>query len=216
MMYVSWAVLYEGSTDQGYFDVIVPRLMDDIVMTYGVRHSTIPAAPSIRLRRAAIEQVATEACGARDAFHLVFIHADTGGRSLEKGVATRSSAYCDAMRELCGWPPIRCILIVPRHETEAWVLADPTAVAAALGFNGSAASIGLPADALAAAGLSDPKAVLEAAIRQVRGRRARTSTERIFPAVAQRQSLSELRRSPSFAAFESAVRSALADIGCIA
>jgi len=44
MTYLSWAVLYEGDTDAAYLDLLIPRLMDEIVMVHGVRHSTIPTA----------------------------------------------------------------------------------------------------------------------------------------------------------------------------
>jgi hypothetical protein len=78
--------------------------------------------------------VAREACKAADAFFFIFIHADTGGRDLAAGISARSRSYCEAMRELCGWPATRCIVISPRHETEAWILADAEAITATLGY----------------------------------------------------------------------------------
>jgi hypothetical protein len=82
MTYVSWATFYEGPTDQAYFELLIPRVMEDIIMLHGIRHSTIPPAPAVRLRRGQVDEVAREACAARAAFYLVFIHADTGGRAL--------------------------------------------------------------------------------------------------------------------------------------
>src|ERR1700722_15591805 len=134
---ISWAALYEGATDQAYFELLIPRLMADIIMVLGTRHSTIPPAPAVRLQRGPVENVAKEACAARDAFHVLFIHADTGGRALEARLEKRSVQYCEAVQTLCGWPPVRCVTISPRHETEAWILADPQAVTAALGYVGS-------------------------------------------------------------------------------
>jgi Domain of unknown function (DUF4276) len=215
MTYVSWAAFYEGATDEAYFELLVPRVMEDIIMRLGTRHSTIPPAPAVRLQRGAIETVAREACSARDSFHLVFIHADTGGRSLEADLAGRSVRYCEAMYALCDWPLVRCITITPRHETEAWILADPTAVTAALGYLGSPSAIGLPGDANEAERLGDPKAVLAAAVGRVRGRRRPFDAKQIFPAIAQRQSLDNLRMAKSFAAFELSLRAGLADLGCI-
>lgn len=215
MTYVSWAAFYEGATDQAYFELLVPRVMEDIIMRLGTRHSTIPPAPAVRLQRGAIESVAREACSARDAFLLVFVHADTGGRSLEAGLEGRSVRYCEAMNAVCDWPPVRCITISPRHETEAWILADPEAVTAALGYLGSPDSIGLPGDANEAERLGDPKAVLAAAVSKVRGRRRPFDAKQIFPAIAQRQSLDKLRKARSFTAFERSLRAGLADLGCI-
>jgi len=215
MTYLSWAVLYEGDTDAAYFDLLIPRLMDEIVMVRGSRHSTIPTAPALRLRRGPVDEVAKEACRARDAFYLVFVHADTGGRNLEAGLALRAGTYCEAMHKLCEWPPVRCITISPRHETEAWILADPQAVTSALGYSGSPDSIGLPISAVQAERLDDPKVVLARAVAQVRGRRRHFDVKQIFPAIAQRQSLDTLREARSFIAFEARLLVALNDLGCI-
>jgi hypothetical protein len=215
MTYVSWAALYEGATDQAYFELLIPRVMEDLVMRCGIRQSTIPPAPSVTLRRGPAEKVAEQACGAKDGFLLVFIHADTGGRNLESGLPERSAGYCEAMHALCEWPPVRCITILPRHETEAWALADPQAVTDSLGYRGSPAAIGLPADAIEAERVANPKEVLAAAVRHVRGRRRAFDVKQIFPAIAQRQSLDSLRRSRSFASFEASLLAALADVGCV-
>jgi hypothetical protein len=215
MIYLSWAVLYEGDTDAAYFDLLIPRLMDEIVMVHGTRHANIPTAPALRLRRQAVGNVAKEACQARHAFYLMFIHADTGGRNVEAGMEERSSAYCEAMHKLCELPPVRCITISPRHETEAWILADSEAVMSALGYNGSPDSIGLPVNAAQAERLSDPKAVLSRAVGQVRGRRRNFDVKQIFPAIAQRQSFTALREARSFTVFEANLLAALTDLGCI-
>ncbi len=215
MTYLSWAVLYEGESDAAYFDLLLPRMMDDIVLKRGIRHSTIPTAPVVRFQRQTVEKVAQQACDAKDAFHLVFIHADMGGRALSSGLTGRSGAYCEAMRKLCGWPLARCITIEPRHETEVWVLADPGAVTLALGYSGSPASVGLPTNAAQAEQLSDPKATLEQAVRLVRGKRSRFDVKQVFAAIAQRQQFATLREAPSFSAFESRLLAALADIGSI-
>jgi len=215
MTYLSWAALYEGSTDQAYLELLIPRVMEDIILMHGIGHSTIPPAPAVRLRRGQVDEVAREACAARDAFYLVFIHADTGGRALAADIEDRSIRYCEAMHALCSWPRVRCVPISPRHETEAWILADPQAVTGALGYLGSFASIGLPGNASEAEGIGDPKAVLEDAVKHVRGRRRPFGVKEIFPAIAQRQSLAKLRQARSYVAFETCLRNALGDLGCI-
>jgi hypothetical protein len=216
MTYICWGVMYEGDTDAAYFDILIPRVMEDLVISRGIRNSTIPSASAIRLRRGRVTEVAREACAAREAFHLVFIHADSGGRNLATGLDERSEAYCRAMKDLCDWPPVRCITIAPSHETEAWVLVDPQAVVSALGYRGSPAEIGLPVSAGQAERLPDPKAVLASAVIRVRGRGRPFDAKQIFPAIAQRQSLATLRQARSYAGFEANLLSALADLGCIA
>ncbi len=211
MTYVAWAVLYEGETDASYFDVIIPRLMEDLVIA-GPRLATIPLVPAIRLRRASPDKVAEEACAAAEAFHLIFIHADTGGRALEQDMHRRGDAYCEAMLARCHWPTDRCIVIAPRHETEAWVLADPQAVIDALGYAGTPASIGLPTNAAAAERLANPKATLQQVVAQVRRRRRPIQSVRIYPAIAQRQRLTELRNTASFRVFEARLQVALREL----
>lgn len=217
MRYISWAVLYEGPSDALYLDVLLPRVIRELIADEGSTLAEIPDAPAVQLGRYGreVDAVAKEACGARDAFEIVFIHADTGGRNLAQNLNSRSGAYCTAMHDRCGLPPERCVTINPRHETEAWLLADDAAVVAALGFRGTPASIGLPSDAREADRLPDPKRVLTQAIEMVAGRRRSQRMETIFPAIAQRQDVGRLRRSPSFKKFEDQLRACLRATGCI-
>ena len=219
MTYVSWATFHEGPSDALYFDVLLPRLIEEIITTEGVRHSDVPSNPSARLgaQGRSVDDVAKEACANKNAFEIVFIHADTGGRALEANLATRADSYCECMRAVCDWPPARCITVTPRHETEAWILADPGAVLGALGYNGSHIEIGLPANAAGAEGLVDPKATLASAISEVVGnRRRRSGVDKLFPAIARQQDFQMLRGSRSFRAFEQQLRAALVSLGCIA
>lgn len=215
MTYVSWAAYYEGESDRAYFDLLIPKVVEELIITRGTRNSTIPPIPSVRVPRGSVDEVAREACKSREAFHLIFFHADTGGRGLEASLSQRSAQYCEAMQTTCEWPLSRCITISPRHEVEAWVLADPMAVTGALGYSGSHLLLGLPNNAKEAERLVDPKSVLAKAIGQVRGRRKPYDARQIFPAIAQRQNFANLRQAQSFAVFEASVASALADLGCI-
>ena len=215
MTYVSWAALYEGETDRAYLEVLVPRVMEELVLRRGIRHSTIAAASAVRLQRGPVEKVAKEVCEAKDAFFIFLVHADTGGRALEAGIGNRSVTYCEAVVELCSWSPTRCVPILPRHEVEAWALADPQAVTAALGYTGAPDLIGLPDNGSQAERLGDPKATLASAVGQVRGRRRPFAAMQLLPAIAQRQSLDRLRQATSFAEFEARTVRALADLGCI-
>lgn len=215
MKYIGWAVLYEGASDAAYFDVLIHRVMEDIVFR-GTKFPSIPTAPSIRLRRGSADSFATEACAAQEAFHLVFVHADTGGRAQEANLGARTTAYQDALTQCCDWPAERCVIVTPRHETEAWVLADPEAVCGALGYRGAPEAIGLPATAAEAERLVDPKVAIEQAIGAVRrGRRGSGDASQIFAAVAQRQALDRLRGSDSFRQFEAKLQEGLEHLGAL-
>lgn len=217
MRYVSWAAVYEGPSDALYLDVLLPRLIREVVAREGTSLVDVPDVPAVRLGSSgrSIDAIAEEACRFRDAFDIIFIHADTGGRGLAQGLANRSDAYCTAFTQVCNWPTDRCVTVTPNHETEAWLLADNRAVTAALGFTGDPTDVGLPPDPAAAERLGDPKQVLAAAVEAVAGRRRRQSVSNLFPAIAQRQRLDVLRRAASFAGFEARLRVALAALGCL-
>lgn len=217
MRYVSWAAFYEGPSDALYLDVLLPRIIRNLVTREGTQLVDVPDAPAVKLgaRDRSVEKIAEEACAFREAYDIIFIHADMGGQSLAQGIMNRADAYCAAMKALCDWPLERCVTITPRHETEAWLLADGEAVTGALGYNGKPAEVGLPIDARAAERLNDPKQVLSIAIEQVAGRRRVQRVDRLFPAIAQRQQIELLRRSASFINFEERLRNCLRAIGCI-
>ncbi len=216
MMYLAWAALYEGVTDQAYFEVLIPRLLQEIALADSIIDVVIPATPAVLLgtRGRAVVEVASEICESADAFHIVFIHADTGGRGLEANLHSRSEAYCEAAHALCEWASERCICLTPRHETEAWALADPRAVTSALGYMGTPQSIGLPSGAAAAERLVDPKATLVEIASGLQGR-ARLQSSQLLGAIARDQRIEELRRARSFQLFEGALREALRSLGCL-
>jgi len=216
MRYISWAVFYEGVTDGLYLDVLIPRMIRDLIaFGGGADICEVPEFPAVRLGRQgrSVAQVAAEACAFRDAYDIVFVHADTGGRGIERGLADRADAYCTAFAERCDWPVARCITIMPRHETEAWLLTDGVAITEALGYRGDPAEVGLPPDARAAERLVDPKQALRQAVERITGRRRSQSVDTLFPAIAQRQRLATLRQSASFAQFEARLHECLTVMG---
>ncbi len=217
MRYVSWATFYEGPADALYLDVLLPRIIRDLVASEGSQLVEVPDLPAVKLgaRGRSIDKVAEEACSFQQAYDVIFIHADTGGRGLEQQVARRADSYCTAIAALCNWPEERCITITPRHETEAWLLADGEAVTTALGYTGVPGKLGLPTDARAAERLTDPKQALTKAVEKIAGRRRVQTIDNVSPAVAQRQRLELLRRSTSFIDFEERLRGCLRVLGCI-
>ena len=121
-MYLAYALFCEGSSDFSYFEVLLPRLIETIVLKVGKMTVEVPERPSLRLGRRgrSVDEVAKEACRGREAFHIVFVHADTGGRGQLARVGPRSTAYCEKMRELCELPSERCVLLRPASMTESW------------------------------------------------------------------------------------------------
>lgn len=216
-MHLAWASCYEGSSDRAYFDILLPRVMEEITLADGVRPVVIPSLPALYIGRSnrEVNAVADEICVNKECFHLLFIHTDAGGRGVVERVGQRGEAYCESAHNQCHWPSERCVVIVPCHETEAWVLSDPVAVLDALGYRGRPEELRLPADAMEAERLVDPKATLDEALRKVRHRRAYRGSSDLFTTIAQRQSIDQLRRSVSFQGFETKLRRGLSSLGCI-
>ena len=216
MTYLSWVASYEGRSDAAYFDVLLPRLMDEITLLDGVGLITVPQTPAVRLDVGrGIDSVADELCRNRDCFHVVFIHADTGGRNLEDRSEALGVRYCREIQARCQWPHDRCVTIAPRHETEAWVMADAEAVMDALGSTGDPHRLGLPADAAGAEALVDPKALLNSVAASLDRRGRRHNPSAFYARVAQEQRIEALRGSRSFRDFETGLRRALSSLGCL-
>lgn len=216
-MYLAYALFCEGASDFSYFEVLLPRVIESIVLRDGRLPVDVPARPSLRFGKKdrSVHAVAAEACAGRDAFHLVFVHADTGGRGQLARLDDRSAAFCRQMHQLCELPRARCVLLTPASMTESWALADPGAVLETLGYQGAAFDLDLPGNAAEAEAHPDPKACLEAALRSVRRRARRSRGETLLPAIAQRQSIDALRRSASFQVFERHLLVGLRDLGVV-
>lgn len=215
-MYLAYALFCEGASDYSYFEILLPRVIESIVLGVGRVPVEVSEPPAVRLGRRGrgVDEVAAEACARREAFHIVFVHADTGGRSQLAKVGYRSSAYCERMHELCEWRSERCVLLRPATMTESWALADPPAVLETLGYRGTPSELGLPVDAEQAEDHPNPKICLDSARRTVRGTR-RSRGDALLPAIAQRQSIDALGRSKSFQEFEFSLQRALLDLGVL-
>jgi hypothetical protein len=217
MSYVAWALFCEGGSDRAYLEVLLPRIMEEVLRRDGKRPATIPESPAVKLGKKGreIDAVAGEICADRDCFHLAFIHADTGGRGVARSLDRRGDAYCQKAAALCGFDCACCVILAPCRELEAWALADPAALAEALGYRGDVIALGAPADAVAAEKLPDPKEALNQVAQGVRRRRRNDDYTGLLTAVAQIQSIDELRRSESFQAFEAALRCGLSKLGLL-
>ena len=215
-MYLAYALFCEGASDYSYFEVLVPRVIESTVLEVGKTPVDVPDRPSLRLGRKGrtVDAVAREACDGREAFHVVFVHADAGGRGQQATLPERSTAYCMRMHEECELPRERCVLLRPASMMESWALADPSAVLDALGYRGAPAELGLPTGAEQAEAHPDPKGCLNSALRSVRGPRG-SRGDRLLPAIAQRQSIDALRRSRSFRELERSLHTALGDLGVL-
>lgn len=211
MSQLSWAVSYEGSTDARYLDVLIRRVIEAhcLRVNVSVEVSTTP----LRFARRSPEHIIQEATRLRDAFDVLFVHADAGGREQRKTLSERCLVICRELAEQSILPTERCVPVIPRREMEAWAIADQGAVAKALGYNGRLEALGLPTPPKTAESINDPKDTLRRAQRTVVNQRRRLPDR--LALIAEYQSLSVLRRVPSFKSFDDATAMALSHAGIL-
>jgi hypothetical protein len=216
-VYLSWALYAEGNSDRDYFEAFLPRVLEELILADGKFSVDVPNSCAVHLGKSgrAIEEVAVEACAAKGAFELLFIHADTGGRALAEGIDDRAQAYIDRMSDICGIRKDRAVIIAPKHETEAWLLADRNALLATLGYRDNQNALGLPTNADQAEKLPDPKATLRSVVDVVYGNRVTAKRDVNFGSIALQQDFKNLRGSASYLKFESDLREALSTWGIL-
>lgn len=207
-MYLSWSAYYEGATDAQYFNILIPRVLDEIIRAAGKRPCDVAEYPALEfgIKNRSFDDVAAQICERKNEFHIIFVHADLGGRSLAAGVRQRREQLIQKAQEICGFDPQVAVMLSPKKELEAWALADPAAVKAALGVKEISPDL-LPATPTEAEGLQDPKENLDAIIKNATGRSS--DSHNILVRIAQEQNIDELRRAVSFRDFESSLRIAL-------
>jgi len=213
-MYLSWSAFYEGATDAQYFNIIIPRLLDDIIRTSGRRPCDVGEFPAVEFGVVdrSFDKVAEEICARKNEFHIIFVHADLGGRGLAADVALRREQLILQAQSICGFDPQIAVMLSPKKELEAWALADLAAIKAALGVNTIPDDL-MPATPSAAEKLPNPKANLNAIVKSATNKRS--SARNILVRIAQEQSIDELRRAPSFEEFEVRLRYVLGQTGFI-
>lgn len=211
-MYLSWSAFYEGASDAQYFNVIIPRLLDEIIRAAGKRPCDVGEYPASEfgIGNRSFDHVAADICERKNEFHIIFVHADLGGRGLAANVAQRREQLIQKAQEICCFDPQVAVMLSPEKELEAWALADLAAIKAALGVNAISRDL-MPDTPSAAEKLPDPKASLDAIIRSVTNRRS--SARNILVRIAQEQNINELRRATSFRTFEASLRNALGHTG---
>ena len=135
MNVLSWALYAEGETDRDYLGTLLPRIIEHVAFA-SERGSAamVPEQPAAIFGRKerAFDKAAAEICAAREAFVLLFVHGDAGGRGQQTTVDRRTAGLCRMAQEACGFSLERCIAVAPRQATEAWCLADPDALRSAL------------------------------------------------------------------------------------
>jgi|GEM_PF-369510 len=220
MRYLGLALYAEGPTDYYFLKPLLRRVCESLCACQGVVPLEIgdileldDPVESRDERRA--ERIATTASASRDAWHILFLHADGSGNP-------------DRVREEQVAPAMRCleaelgveygsVAVIPVRETEAWLLADGDSLRRAFGINRSDQELGIPSLARDVEGIPDPKQVLEAACVMTasrrRGRRKKASA--FFELIGELVSIDTLRQIPAFKAMHDELSETLQRLGFI-
>ncbi|MBF0392764.1 MAG: DUF4276 family protein [Alphaproteobacteria bacterium] len=184
---------------------------------------SVEIAPVTTVRRADGALVDNVMAGLREVrghVHILFPHQDGGG----DWQAARRDRCAPSIVELArrastdaGWSNLRIVPVVPVREMEAWPLADPQAIATALGIAAPIEDLDLPARPEDVESIRDPKQVLERiafiGLRARRRKRRRLNQAPYLSGIAERIDLVRLRRVPAFQRLEEDFREALVQLG---
>lgn len=215
MHYLSLALYAEGPTDTRFLSPLLLRLCRDLCLRHqrqlvDVAEDVMALADATGVKDAPrAERIAAAGRAAVGAWNILFVHSDGEGdpaRVLRERVQPGLSALrAEAL------PRTECVPVVPIRETEAWTLVDGEALRQVFGTTLSDADMALPAAGRAVEGITDPKAVLDAAFQatQPNGRRARAGAAAMLHLLGERVSLQRLREIPSFRTLESDLLDAL-------
>lgn len=216
MHYLAPALWAEGPTDYRFLPPLLTRLLVDVLkdaiepVELADFHPLDDVVPrrSVESRAA---RITASAQHARDAFHLLFIHADGAGDP-ERAFSERVFPAVSMLREKLG-DSHAAVGVVPLRETEAWAIADGDALRAAFRTSLSDADLGLP-ELHEVERCPDPKRVLEAAHRAVGPRHfQRSATAHFLEKIAENLRLAQLRGLPAFRRHEADLRRVLGDMG---
>lgn len=215
MRWLGTALYAEGPTDVRFLQPLLQRACTQLCLT-GCNEPVevsdvldLQSSPSTR-GQARAQRIVAAAREARDAWSILFIHADADtdpDRAIEERVEP-ARALLQAE-----WGA-HSVAVVPVKMTEAWVLADVQALKNAFGTTRTEHELGL-ADAVAHGPdrLNDPKATLEDACRRSRGKRRSSTVAAYFGLIGETASIDQLRKLLAYSRMEAELRLALRTLG---
>ena len=202
MRYLGLALFAEGSTDYRLLGRILHRTVEDVcllcandVIEIGdVRELDTPKAYKDCSRATRILEAARQDIGA---FHILFIHADANGDA-GRARQERIEPAVRLIRQKEELTNTHNVAVVPVRETESWALADGDALRGAFGTTLDDEGLGIPARPQEVERLTEPKQVLDHALRETVGgsRRRRHQVTTYLNAIGERVDLTRLRAVP--------------------
>lgn len=214
MYYLGLALYAEGPTDYNFLCPLLARLCED-VCTRDAEHA-VEVSEVLRLdhppaanEASRVERIVLAAREARNAWRILFIHADGVGdpesKRREQAEPAINRLYQEHAEARLG------VAVIPVRETEAWAIVDGDALRSVFGTTLTDQELGLPSSARVAEGTPDPKALLNTAFNATHptGLRRRRGVSPMLNALGEQVSLPRLRELAAFSQLENELRQAL-------
>lgn len=214
MQYLGLALYAEGRTDHYFLRPLLRRLCEDIC----ARDACEPVDVSDVLdlwdtdetrEKFRHDRIAHAALSAKEAWRILFIHADSDGNAQD----ARTQRIEPALKQLEAEKSIQGIgvAVIPIREMEAWAIADGDTIRSVFGTLLDNRALGLPSSNRSVEQVANPKSVLQSAFNATRpsSRRMRQGTSPYLSMIGEQISLSALRTVPSFQSLDDELRAAL-------
>lgn len=220
MTHLAMALFAEGSTDHQFIRIVAQRAAEHILnhnspMVVDVLDPHfVERSPGKQAKK--ILDAAHSAYG----FHLLLVHADADARTRDTAWADRiepgRQRVLEASRD-CEQVCDKLVPVIPVQMTEAWMLADPFALAETMGCKTSPTDLGLPRRPSQVESFADPKAKLKEAIRNAqsdrpRRRRRDLKISDLYEPLAGTVGLDRLAGVPAFCQFQTDLTQALREL----
>jgi hypothetical protein len=215
MRWLGTALYAEGSSDARFLQPLLQRTCAEMCLTccdQPVEVSDVLDLQDLPGTRGQPrdERIAGAARQAREAWSVLFIHADADAN--EQRAHDERVQPARALLE-AEWGA-RSVAVVPVRTTESWVLADLEALRSAFGTTLGIDVLGL--EQVAAHGadrIADPRATLERALHIARAKRRSTALNSYLGVIGESISLAQLRRLAAYQRMEGELREALRALG---
>ncbi len=207
MKNVAVALYAEGPTDQLFLPEVIRRTAKQNLNQSGQQYIDVKPVDLISFSKIGMKQdeCILQAALRAASYNILIVHADADHRTADRALKERFyPGYLlvqQAKEDVC-----RCVLpVVPIQMTEAWMLADPEALRAALGTSRKAQVLGLPFKAKLVEADSDPKQTLKMIVSKAnthRSRQRQVEIDSLYTLLGRKVDLSRLRDVPAYQRFE--------------